>query len=229
MAHRGASKVEVENTTMAFAKALAMGADAVELDVRRCATGELIVHHDPKLSDGRAIIKVDKKDLPTYIPTLEEALDACGSMWVNIEIKNEPKEPDFDPQEKTTRKVLEFLRSYGSLDRWLISSFRRETVDAIRELSPEIQTAWLVMTIDDMQVESVAKLMASQGHSALHPWVKQLSRRVVDVFHQHGLKINTWTCDDPTRMKELIDWRVDGICTNTPDIALQVIKSSTHP
>ena len=56
MAHRGASKVEQENTTMAFRRALDMGANAVELDVRRCASGELVVHHDAKLSDGRTII-----------------------------------------------------------------------------------------------------------------------------------------------------------------------------
>lgn len=93
MAHRGASKVELENTTLAFARALEMGADAVELDVRRCGSGELVVHHDPKLSDGRTIFSVDKRDLPTHIPTLAEALDACGSMWVNIEIKNDLKSP----------------------------------------------------------------------------------------------------------------------------------------
>jgi glycerophosphoryl diester phosphodiesterase len=225
MAHRGASKVELENTTLAFARALKMGADAVELDVRRCGSGELVVHHDPKLSDGRIIFSVDKRDLPTHIPSLAEALDACGSMWVNIEIKNDPKEPDFDPQEVTTRKVVDFLRERGSLDRWLISSFRRETVDLIRSLMPELKTAWLVMTIDDAQLETVAREMASQGHTALHPWVKQLSQRMVDVFHRHGLQINTWTCDDPRRMRELVEWQVDGICTNVPDLALQVINS----
>ena len=227
MAHRGASKVELENTTLAFARALEMDADAVELDVRRCGSGELVVHHDPKLSDGRTIFSVDKRDLPTHIPTLAEALDACGSMWVNIEIKNDPKEPDFDAQEVTTRKVVDFLRERGSLDRWLISSFRRETVDLIRGLMPELKTAWLVMTIDDAQLENVASAMVSQGHTALHPWVKQLSRRMVDVFHRHGLQINTWTCDDPRRMRELVEWQVDGICTNVPDIALQVVNA-TH-
>jgi glycerophosphoryl diester phosphodiesterase len=179
------------------------------------------------LSDGRTIFSVDKRDLPTHIPTLGEALDACGSMWVNIEIKNDPKEPDFDSQEVTTRKVVDFLRERGSLDRWLISSFRRETVDLIRSLMPELKTAWLVMTIDDAQLESVASAMASQGHTALHPWVKQLSRRMVDVFHRHGLQINTWTCDDPRRMRELVEWQVDGICTNVPDLALQVVNA-TH-
>ena len=39
----------------------------------------------------------------------------------------------------------------------------------------------------------------------------------------HGLQVNTWTCDDPDRMRELIEWGIDGICTNVPDVALAVI------
>ncbi|MEY4880802.1 MAG: putative glycerophosphoryl diester phosphodiesterase, partial [Armatimonadota bacterium] len=73
---------------------------------------------------------------------------------------------------------------------------------------------------------SVAVKMAAQGHFALHPWVKQLSKQVVEIFHRYGLQVNTWTCDDPARMKELIEWQVDGICTNVPDIALAVVGGS---
>lgn len=225
MAHRGASKVELENTTVAFRRALEMGANAVELDVRRCATGELIVHHDAKLSDGRAIIATKKAELPDHVPTLSEALDACGSMWVNIEIKNDSSEPDFDPTEQITRDIVEFLKQRGSIERWLISSFRRETVDEVRKIMPQIKTAWLVMTIDNAELETIASRMSKQGHYAIHPWVKSLTEQLVIVFHKHGLKVNTWTCDNPARMKELIDWQVDGICTNVPDTALAVIAA----
>ena len=211
---------------MAFRRALEMGANAVELDVRRCSTGELIVHHDAKLSDGRTIIATNKVDLPSHIPTLNEALDACGSMWVNIEIKNDSSEPDFDPSERITHEVVEFLKQRGSIEKWLISSFRRETVDTVRKLMPELKTAWLVMTIDNAELETVASRMSKQGHYAIHPWVKSLTEQLVIVFHKHGLKVNTWTCDNPSRMNELIDWQVDGICTNVPDTALAVIAAS---
>ena len=223
MAHRGASKVEQENTTVAFRRALEMGANAVELDVRRCATGELVVHHDAKLSDGRAIIATKITELPDYVPTLNEALNDCGSLWVNIEIKNDSAEPDFDPTEQIARDLVEFLKKRGSIEKWLISSFRRETVDEVRKIMPQLKTAWLVMTIDNAELEIVAKQMADQGHYAIHPWVTSLTEQVVAVFHKHGLKVNTWTCDNPSRIKELIDWQVDGICTNVPDLALQVV------
>ena len=223
MAHRGASRAEVENTTMAFRRAREMGAQAVELDVRRCASGELVVNHDAKLPDGRAIIATIKSDLPSYIPTLAQALDACDPMWVNIEIKNDPNEPDFDPTEQTARDVVDLLKNRGSPDRWLISSFRRETIDTVRALWPELKTAWLVVRIDPQDLETVAEKLAAQGHHALHPWVNTLTQQLIEVFHSHGLQINTWTCDDPVRISELIDWGIDGICTNVPDIALKVI------
>ena len=65
--------------------------------------------------------------------------------------------------------------------------------------------------------------LVNDGHSALHPWVNLLSQELIDLCHRHGLKVNTWTCDDPVRMAELLDWGIDGLCTNQPDIALEVI------
>ena len=80
MAHRGASKAARGNTIAAFLLACEQGAHAVELDVRQCASGELVVHHDPGLADGRLIVHLGKDALPSFIPTLDEALDACGDM-----------------------------------------------------------------------------------------------------------------------------------------------------
>ena len=65
IAHRGASGLEPENTVAAFRRAVALGADGVELDVRRSADGVLVVHHDARLADGRAIVTVPEAELPT--------------------------------------------------------------------------------------------------------------------------------------------------------------------
>jgi glycerophosphoryl diester phosphodiesterase len=48
----------------------------------------------------------------------------------------------------------------------------------------------------------------------------------VDVFHKVGLQVNSWTIDDPARMAEVVEWGIDGICTNVPDVALQVIANA---
>jgi glycerophosphoryl diester phosphodiesterase len=223
LAHRGASRAERENTIAAFRRAASMGAHAVELDVRRTRDGALVVHHDASIDDGRVICEVDAHALPAHIPSLEAALAACGGMWVNIEIKNHPGEPDFDPDDEVAERTMELLLARGEPERWLISGFRAETVDRCRAIadaaSVAIRTAWLTAVVPP----GAAAALAAKGHSALHPWVATLSRDDVAVCHAHGLAVNTWTCDDPDRMRELIAWGVDGICTNVPDVALTVV------
>ena len=170
IAHRGASRREPENTVAAFRTAQTLGSDAVELDVRRLADGELVVMHDAHLADGRALITLERDDVPVTVPSLSAALDACTAMWVNIEIKNEGSEPDYDPHDVVTERVAKLLHDRGEPERWLISSFRRETIVAMRNLAPEVRTAWLMTHCDPRGVESLARSLANEGHSALHPW-----------------------------------------------------------
>ena len=229
MAHRGASRAAPANTVEAFALARRLGSHAVELDVRQCATGELVVHHDPTLADGRIIAHVPKARLPETIPTLDEALDACGDMWVNVEVKNHRTEPDYDGNDDRTMAVLRVLRrrvdEHGDPSRYLLSCFRRRTVDRAVAEWPELPTAWLTLGVDD--AEALANDLSSHGHAAVHPEVSRVTRELIDAFHAKSLRVNTWTCDDPVRMRELIAWGIDGICTNVPDVALAVLRETS--
>ena len=230
MAHRGASRAERANTVAAFGVARRMGAHAVELDVRQCASGELVVHHDPQLADGRIIVHLPKQQLPDFIPTLDEALDACGDMWVNVEIKNFRTEPDYDADDVRTFAVLDVLRrrvaEHGDGQRYLMSCFRRTTVDRAVKAWPELPTAWLTMNIANPA--ELARDLKSCGHVAVHPEVSRVTQEMIATFHEHGVRVNTWTCDDPQRMRELISWGIDGICTNVPDVGLQVLRAATN-
>jgi glycerophosphoryl diester phosphodiesterase len=218
IAHRGASRAEPENTVRAFRRAAAMGADAVELDVRTTADGLLVVHHDAELADGRRIASLDGADLPDGLATLEEALDACQCMWVNVEIKNYPGDPDFDPTAQIADATVAALRARPAGERFLISCFHLDTIDRCREMAADIPTAFLCAVVPD----GVAGLLAERGHQAFHPWDPTVTAALIDECHAAGLDVNTWTCDDPERMAELISWGIDGICTNTPDTALTV-------
>ncbi len=202
----------------AFRRARKMGADGVELDVRRTADDRLVVHHDPSLADGRPIRATASSELPAWLPTLADALDACDGMFVNIEIKNDPGEGDFDPTEWVANSTIAELTKRKTNRRWLISSFRFETVAACRRSMPSISTAWLVYRPSDAAIERTA----SAGHMAIHPRVDLVTEGSVRRAHAAGLAVNPWTCDDPDRMRELIAWGVDGICTNTPDVAARV-------
>jgi leucyl aminopeptidase (aminopeptidase T) len=70
-------------------------------------------------------------------------------MWVNVEIKNDPGEPDFDPTDSIADRTIEALCERGDDARWLVSSFRLETIDRCRSLAPSIRTAWLVDEVPD--------------------------------------------------------------------------------
>jgi glycerophosphoryl diester phosphodiesterase len=217
IAHRGASRVERGNTIAAFERAVERGSDGIELDVRRTADGVLVTHHDAELSDGRAIIRTNRRDLPFYVPSLAEALDACAGVRVNIEIKNDPADPDYDPDDTTVDGVLAELRRRGSdAERWLVSSFRLETIDRCRELAPDVPTAWLVVTVEP----STPELLRAKGHAAVNPAVGCLDRVAVGRCHSAGLTINAWTCNDPEQARELADWGVDGIFTDVPRVIL---------
>jgi glycerophosphoryl diester phosphodiesterase len=223
LAHRGASHAESENTVLAFRRACLMGADAVELDVRRSLDGALIVHHNPHLADGRLISETPRGQLPSSIATLGEALEACAGMWVNVEIKNDPDEPDFDRDETISDAVIEHLLGWHDDARWLISSFRRETIDRCRLLAPTVLTAWLTVDVD----EHVAHEMMIGGHRAVHPWYGNVTEQFIASCHEQGVQVNVWTCDEPEWMLRLASWGVDGICTNVPDLALATLGRET--
>jgi glycerophosphoryl diester phosphodiesterase len=222
IAHRGASRAERGNTIAAFGLAVQQRADGIELDVRRTRDDRLVVHHDARLGDGRAIIDTAADDLPGHVPGLAAALDACDGAFVNIEIKNDPADPDHDPTDWVAHRVGELLARRGGGMRWLISSFRSETVAICHTILPGVRTAWLVESVDD---EIIART-AAHGHAAVHPCVGALDERSVRAAHAVGLAVNTWTCDDPDRIRELIAWGVDGICTNVPDVALTVRRGA---
>lgn len=225
IAHRGASKAEKENTLAAFRRAREMGAHAVELDVRRTADGRMAIHHDAALADGRLIFETHSSDVPGEIPFLDAALDACEGMWVNIEIKNYPQDPDFDETDMLAATVAGYLAERGDDSRWLISCFHRPTVDAMRTLRPEVRTAWLTMGVRPEDYEKTARSLANSGHTALHPYFGHLTRECIEVFHAHGVQVNSWTVDDPAVMARLVEWGIDGLCTNVPDVALSVLAS----
>jgi glycerophosphoryl diester phosphodiesterase len=193
-----------------------MGADGVELDVRRATDGRLLVAHDPLPED---LDEVDAMSLAT----LADVLDACGDrMLVNVEIKNWKGDAGYDPTMAMAAPIIDELRRRGPQDRsrWLISSFSWSTVAACRKIAPDIATACLTAgSLDDDAID----LVAAAGHSALHPWERHVDEALVASCHQRGLGVNTWTCNDAGRLVELARLGVDGVCTDVPDVALAAL------
>lgn len=205
IAHRGASAVAPENTIPAFASARYLGADWVELDVRRTTDGALAVHHDEVLADGRAVASLRRVELPSHVALLGEALAACSPLGVNVEVK-----PHRDLG--VVEEVATVVRTWGG--ETIISSFQAELVERSRLVAPELPTA--LLTLQDPAAAIDACVAA--GHRAVHPWDPTVDAALVDAAHAAGLVVNVWTVDDPERMLGLATMGVDGIVTN--DVAL---------
>ena len=221
IAHRGASRAEPENTVAAFRRAASMGADMVELDVRRSADGLLMVHHDAHLPDGRAVAATAAAEMPRSVPTLDAALDACAGMTVDIEIKNDEGESGFDPARRLSDDVVSLVLRRGDADRILVSSFDLASLERVRAVTADVATGYLV----DAPSEGVVELLVQGGHQALHPSWETVDAAFIRGCHQAGIAVNVWTLDDPDAMVRLAGWGVDGICTNLPDVAVAALRT----
>ncbi len=225
IAHRGASAAAPENTVEAFALARQLGADWVELDARRTHDDRVVVHHDAHLADGRAVVGLDRADLPPSVCDLAVALDACAGMSVNIEIKNWPGEVDFDPTFSVADQVVREVQGRASHREVLISCFHQPTLDHVRAADGAVPTAFL-HHVSDQDWSALASEVAGAGHVALHPWDGVVDATYLAAARAHGLEVNVWTVDDPDRMAALVGLGVDGLCTNVPDVARRVVDAA---
>lgn len=211
LGHQGASVACRGNTIDAFVEARRQGADGVELDVRATAEGVLVVHHD-----------VLPDPLPDWVPTLEDALDACEAMIVNVEIKNSPLDPDFDPSDRVAAAVAEMVGARLGNPEVVVSSFNLATIDAVRAIDPAIATGWL--TLDAFDQPAAAATAAERGHTSLHPHLAGVTAAVVAAAHDLGLTVTTWTVDEPDRLRQVAADGVDAVITNVPDVAVATLR-----
>jgi glycerophosphoryl diester phosphodiesterase len=224
IAHRGASVAHRENTIEAFRGAVELGADAVELDVRRTADGRPAIHHDETLADGRRICELAATDLPDHVPLLREALEACQPLEINVEIKNVRIDGDFDPDQSMAHVVVELVQEMGLSERVIVSSFGFACIERVRELDSALRTAFLIG--GDRDPAPLLDRAAAGGHPGVHPYWAMVDARFIELAHERELFVNTWTVDDPDEIRRLADLGVDGIVTNVPDVARSALRHS---
>jgi glycerophosphoryl diester phosphodiesterase len=224
LGHRGASAVAPENTVAAFTRARELGADGVELDVRRTADRVLVVHHDPEVRDVGLIASMTLADLRAARPdfaTLAEALDACRGLVVNAEVKCLPWESDADTDGSVMRATIDAVRMHEGM--LVVSSFDLEAVDRARDLAPDIATAWLTY---GQEVTAAARVAAEHRHPWLNPdggAALVAGADGVAAAHHAGVLVGTWTVDDPVAARTLAGAGADIIITNVPDVVLAAV------
>jgi glycerophosphoryl diester phosphodiesterase len=238
--HRGSAATHPENTLPSFAAAIEAGADAVELDVRVSADGVAVVMHDAdvgRTTDGSGFVhELTLRELKRLdasggsggvheVPTLAEVLElASGRVAVNLEIKNLPGEPGYDgPAEAAVATALGDLDRVGFIGPVLITSFNWSSIERSRALSPDLPTGFL--SLADVAPVAALDYVRQAGHGFVLPNVLALRRAgpgFVDEAHRHGIRVGTWTVDDPEAVAELFAWGVDAVATNDPGAAVAV-------
>ena len=245
IAHRGASAYKPDNTEAALRLAVDQLADMVEIDVRRCRSGELVISHDPDLA-ALTGIPARVRDLTLAelraldagfcfgagaafpergrghrILTLPEALAASAPLGVQVEVKNSPDYADFEPGLEVVADTVAACAPHA--DRVLYSSFHHASAVQLARASG-LPAAWIVTWRTPF--EEAVERVAGAGLAAVHPDRVSLSRPdardVVTLAHDARLAVNVWTVDDPEEMRRLADAGVDGIITNVPDVARSV-------
>lgn len=234
-AHRGASQYAPENTLPAFALAAQQGADGIELDVHLTKDGQLVVIHDETLdrtTSGTGWVKdhtlAQLRQLcadnhmtgfaQARIPTLEEvlALVRPTGMLVNIELKT-----SILWYEGIEEKTLDLVRKMGMESRVVYSSFNHYSIEKVRRLAPEAETAYLYSDI----ICDVEKYAAAHGVRGLHPGLWNVNMAdLLQVYLGSGLAVRVWTVNDEADLRRLMLAGADVI-TNDPRLALEVRAS----
>jgi glycerophosphoryl diester phosphodiesterase len=216
--HRGARAYEPENTLRSFKKALEIGVDAVEFDVRKTKDNQLVVIHDPdvkRTTDGKGLvseltleeIKGFSAEKGEKIPTLKEALDFLDK---KVKIVIELKETGYE------EKVLGAVHENGLEKNVVVVSFKEEALRKVKELDSEVETG-LIYVKHKNPVKAALELRASYLLS-LYRFTHTAN---VKRAHENGLKVIVWTINNPEEVAEYLKKGVDGIASDKPDILNQ--------
>lgn len=205
--HRGAAGYRPENTLESFQGALELGADMIELDVRLCKTGEVVVLHDEKLDRTTSLKGLLRektlKELNLEVPTLKEVIDNVPSK-INIEIKEkEATKPAIKLIEKENRELSDFL----------ISSFELSVLKEAEELNPFIKTSFIIKKIP----ADLEKILSQSSFYSLALSSKIAKQEIIDFLQQKGIKVFVWTVNKRRKIEKLKQMKVDGIISDFPD------------
>jgi glycerophosphoryl diester phosphodiesterase len=246
--HRGSAGTHPENTLESFAAAAATGAEYLEFDIHMTRDGEVVVSHDDHLerncgrpgvirdltyadlaaADAGRMFTLDGATFPfrgkgLKVPRLADVLAGFSRLRMIIEIKQ------ITPS--VVVAMLEAIDRAGTRRSVLVASEHQEPLDEVRKLAPEIPTNFsyfecgrfmqAMATRDDSYRPPGAALQIPRSYES---W-QLVTPESVDFAHRAGVEVHVWTVNEETEMGELLDMGVDGLISDYPGRALEVIRS----
>ena len=247
--HRGAASLEPQNTLRAFQRAIDLGVDAVEFDVRWTADRQLVVVHDEDLAKATngagfvhettlAQLRLLDAGQGERIPTLNEVLDlVAGKALINVDLK----QLDYEEQ------IVGVIKAHGLEDDVLVSSLLPLNLQRVGALSSRILT--IISYPEDKGGASTKPFLAAPVSVALAAmraalqwrvadmitrakaggamlYYRLLTPAVVDAVHRQGGFVGAWTVDSPADIHRIHDMGVDCITSNRPDLLVELVPHS---
>ncbi|HEX6301074.1 MAG TPA: glycerophosphodiester phosphodiesterase [Acidimicrobiia bacterium] len=216
--HRGWPARFPENTLSGFLAAATVS-DGVEADIRRSADGKLVLAHDPFIGElpvsstpwsELAELDVGGGHHPAL---LDEVLAALPAIPVQLEVKNMPTDPGYEPDHRIALEVAERARPDD-----LVTGFNPDSLAAVRRVFPDVPTGLAVSGF--VSLDEAVKHCLDGGHTALIPALSLITRELnVD------LAVFPWTVNEPERARELVEFGVTGIITDDPALMSTSLRS----
>ena len=224
--HRGARGYIAENTLESIQKALDLNVDGIEIDVFRCASGEIVVFHDKKLKrltgHNGLIEETTFEELKNMlvagryrIPTLQQVLEKIGGkILLNVELKGE------NTAIPTATILKQYLSdSQSDIKKLIVSSKNWKELTLFKNQNTNIPIG--VLSHYNIFLEKGVDAIIEKGRElsalAIHPKFSILNKKAIDKMHSAGFLVYSWTINSPKDIQKAIKLGVDGIITDFPD------------
>ncbi len=246
--HRGGSRLAPENTLAAFDRGVAEGVDGLELDVRLSRDGQVVVCHDATVdrtsNTTGAIADMTASELSRVdagyrftpgdlsypfrwrgigVPTLAEVLARYPQHPLIVEMK--------DDTEAMARATVDVIRAAGALDRVCLGAFATGVLRRARRLAPGTATgASSGEALRAMFAARVGWLPPCRRYQALQVperrnRLRVVTPRFVGAARRSGVPVQVWIVDRADDIRRLLDWGVQAIITDRPDVAVPTVAA----
>ena len=228
-AHRGSSRTAPENTIPAIEAAVEEMADSVEIDVQMTADGVVVLGHDASLKRvagvNRSIASMTFEELEkldvgswfsseyagTRIPSLSEVLELCSQKTsLNIEIKYVGKNSELP------EKTAEMVREYGMENQCVITSTNLSYLKRVKEALPEIRTGYIISA-------AYGNFYSSEDIDFISIRSGFVTSALMQNAHEQGKAVYAWTVNTKSELERLTLLGVDGIITDRPVLAREIV------
>ncbi len=243
IAHRGGAKESTENTIGAFQRAVRLGSQGIETDIRLTRDGVVVIYHDERIgrveglkADGTSplISETTYADLSSHplvavgedrggrrVPTLRDLLSEVKEGLLNIEIKRG------DRFEELVNKTIDILRGSAAIDRVVLEPPDVQTAQKLRrELGPKLKLHINPGYDSSLSYEESLKNVLSFKPHSLSVSYKKLSWEIVDLAHKSGVEVWVWTVEVPAIAQAMAALGVDAIKTDLPTTMIGVLRKT---